>query len=365
MTKMEKRRIVDGRKIRFTNFIDPEGFKFESETEGFMPNAAIEQRLGSLGNSSRDFYIMQMRGKDGAAVMQACIHVGRPRGFSGFSMATAPKLGRARDLMEEEIALRALREFFQEIPSIMTLRLQAERFDSRSLMEFEMQGLRQGYKVSDPIGTVRTRIVDLCDSEDEFNERLPAKTRASIFRRGREKVELRVLTDKSYIGVCRAAETASRLRSGGAESSYDFDAIFSLAASEPSRVRIVGVFLKNRPTELLAYSIGFRRGNLLEYSSGGSFFDKELRTVSFNYYMLWDLMCWGRSQGCAQMDLGGVTDGTAEDPLRGITSFKRAFPGKEIEIGREMVALLNPSRFFIYRVLKSVKEIRKFAVACD
>lgn len=366
MTKIEKRRSIDGREVRFTNFIDHESIRFESEAEEFMANVGIEQRLRSFGKSGRDFFIMQMRGKDGSAAMQACIHIGRPRGFSGFSMATVPKLSQAKTSVDEEIGLEALREFCAKIPRIMTLRLQPERFDPRSLMDFQAHGVRRGYQVSNPLSIVRTRIMDLYGSEEELSEKLCSKSRSCVRNRGREKVELRTLTDKRFLETCRDLATAARERTGGGRTSYDFEKAFALALSEPDRAHIIGLFLKSRPDELLAYVIGFCRGSLLELSMGGSLPDAELRTLPFNYFVLWDLIAWGRKQGCTHMDMGGISDGGPFDPLRGIAHFKRSFPGREVETGREMLVVLKPIRFLIYRILKSVKEIMgNFSVAYD
>lgn len=353
MKKREYRELLQGRKIRFTNFIDSESLEFEAEAKAFMSNAAIEQTLGSFRNSRRDSFIMQMRGEDGIAAMQACVNVGSPRWFSGFSMATVPKLCRARNSSDQEVGLAALRDFCAKNSRIMTLRLQPERFDWLDLMDFQAHGLRQGYNVTNPLGTVRTRIVDIYASSEELAGKLSKRTRANIFERRRSRVELRPVVEPRFLEPCREAATAARLRTGADRTSYDFERTFALAAAEPDRVRILGLFFKERPEDLMAYIIAFRRGDLLEFSMGGSFPNEELRALPFNYFLIWDVIEWARSQGCTRMDMGGVTDGGPADPLRGITKFKRCFPGQEIETGREMMVVLKPVRLFIYQTLKA------------
>ena len=50
-------------------------------------------------------------------------------------------------------------------------------------------------------------------------------------------------------------------------------------------------------------------------------------------------------------DLGGVTDGSPSDPLKGISRFKRSLTENELEIGREMVTTIRPLRFMLYGAL--------------
>ncbi len=355
MKKIERRRVVDGRRFRFTNFVDSESLAFEAEARSLLGEAPIEQTLETYVKSGRPFFVMQMVGETGAPTMQVCVQIGHPRGFRALAMATVPKLWCANDSAEEEIGLRVLREFCAENSGAMTLRLQPQRFEGDSLMNFQSRALRQGYRLSDPVGTVRTRIVELFGTEDELGEKLPAKTRANLRHRGRERVDLRPLTSPRFLEACRAAAAASRERSGGDRFSYDFETAFALAAADPGRARIVGLFFRDQPEELMAFVIGFRRGDLLEYAVAGSFSDARLRSIPFNYFLLWELIAWARNHGCTRMDMGGVSDGGPMDPLRGITRFKRSFPGIDIETGREMVAVLKPLRFLIYRFLKFVR----------
>lgn len=353
--KIEQRRSVDGRSFRFTNFVDSESLEFESQAEGFLADASLEQRLDTIRKSERAFYVMQMRGETGNPMMQVCVRIGRPKRLPAFAMATVPGLWHAKVPAEEEIAMKVLREFVAHHTGAMTLRLQAQRFDSLSLLDFQDRGIRQGFGLTNPDGVVRTRVVDLQESEEEFQKTLPRNLKRALQHRGRDSVELRVLKDSRYIEACQAALDASHRRTGGVAPQEDFRLAFRLAETAPDRARIIGLFFKDRPDKLMAYVIGFRRGDGLEYGSGGSLSDERLRLIPFNYFLCGELITWARQQGCRRFDLRGVSDGGPHDPMRGITQFKRAFPGVEVETGREMVAVLRPYRFFLYRVLKKLR----------
>lgn len=50
--------------------------------------------------------------------------------------------------------------------------------------------------------------------------------------------------------------------------------------------------------------------------------------VPLGYALVWDIACWGKRLGAQWLDLGGVTSGRLgdpEDPLGGISDFKRTF----------------------------------------
>ena len=84
-----------------------------------------------------------------------------------------------------------------------------------------------------------------------------------------------------------------------------------------------------------------------------------LLSLPFNCFLLWELINWGRAAGCKQMDMGGVTEGGPNDPLQGITRFKRGLTENEIEIGREMIYLARPLRHRFYKWLKQIRELKR------
>ena len=74
--------------------------------------------------------------------------------------------------------------------------------------------------------------------------------------------------------------------------------------------------------------------------------------MPYNYFLLWELIRWEAEEGCTRIDLGGVTDESENDPLKGVSRFKRSITKNELEIGREMTTLIRPLRFLFYTWLK-------------
>jgi len=358
--KKDIRLAVEGRKIRFTNFIDEENLEFESQAHPWFSNAPLEQRLAYYRFTGRKFYLLQIRTADGMPAMQACVRVAGPRAIPFFKMATVPQLHRAMNEREEEFGIGMLRELCSEIPGLMTLRLQPKRFDSESLTRFQASAVRQRFFNDLPVGTTRTLVWPLEDRQETMIAKLPQKIRVKFRHSGLQRVRIKRLTEPKYIERCREATNVSRRKTGAPETQYDFEAVFSLARWMPNRARVVGLFLEDRPQELLAYAIGLDHGDHAEVSAAGALLDPDLRSMPFNYFLFAELAEWARSQGHAFLDLGGITEGGPQDPLQGITRFKRSLSQEEVEIGREMSYVFQPRWLRLYRFLKQLKESNFF-----
>ncbi|TRZ54006.1 GNAT family N-acetyltransferase [bacterium] len=121
-----------------------------------------------------------------------------------------------------------------------------------------------------------------------------------------------------------------------------------MAKVEPLRVRILGIFLRENPEEPVAFVTGFRHGMVAEFNLAGSLDIDSLRKVSFNYRLLWDLALWAREQGSRWLDLGGVTDCSSDDSLRGISEFKRRLSDLDRQTGCEMISVMHPIRYALF-----------------
>ena len=53
--------------------------------------------------------------------------------------------------------------------------------------------------------------------------------------------------------------------------------------------------------------------------------------------------------------MGGITEGGSDDPLAGISDFKRHFPGFEVSIGRERLLKLRPMRYRLFSFLQALQ----------
>jgi len=334
---------ADGWQARLTRTLDSETDAFETELRARV-ELPLFQRHAWLKCSSIEHHLMQLRDPSGAPAMQAALRVERPRRMPTFGRAYATKLGAGISAEAEWFGVRALRALACEAGDLVSLRLQPYRREIADLRDFEGRARRAGYALAEPVGVTRTLVVDLAASADERIAAMSKKTRAKIRHKSRANIEVRDLDGSRWIPSCIAATNESMARTRGGTTHYDFAAVFALREADPSCIKALGVFLPERPDELLAFVIAVRHGAMAEYAVAGSVGHPMLRSMPFNYFLLWELIAWARDGGAQWLDLGGLTDGGPGDPRAGISDFKRHFSERDVELGREFNVNLQPAR---------------------
>lgn len=327
------------------------------QEEGIVEKIQIPltQQTIWLENTTQPFVLLQLSTAEGMPAGQISAQLYRPRRMPMFGYAFVQQLGCSFSSHEVELAsYEALKKHLLTIPSTCTLRIQALRANQRDLLDFESISRRAGFAISDPMGVTRTLIYDLAGTPDELLASLDKKTRAKVRHASRDKVEIRPLTEDADIASLQNALDASFGRSQGTQGYLDFNVYMRMAKQHPDHVLILGLFLKSRPSDLMAYLINVRHPTHVEAVSAGSVSDPELRKLPFNYFLFWDRVSWAKQHSDTFLDLGGVTDGGSTDPLAGISAFKRHFTKKEIEIGREMTITLRPYKNLVFKFLKKL-----------
>ena len=319
---------------------------------------SLFQRREFVAASSGEHLLFQLRAPSGKPAMQAVVTLERPRRLPQLARGRGHQLGWSVDAEAELRGLQSLRELCRASGAMVSLRLQPHRTEGDALCDVEARARRAGFQRVEPLGVTRTLLLDLAPGVDRLLASLSKKTRWRVRHRSREQVELRALTDRRFIPACVTAANASLSRTGGGTSRFDFAAAFHLAASAPERVRITGVFLRNRPDTLLAFNIGMRHDSRAEYSSAGSLLDPALRELPFNYWLLWELILWAQRAGARCFDFGGITDGSEEDRCRGISAFKRHFCDREVEVGRELISNLKPAQAMALDLWSAIRRLR-------
>ncbi len=371
---IDQRLVLSGRAVRFTNRLDPETAAFEDallalpapaqESDPGDPAPAattlelpLHQRHAWLRHVRREFVLMQSRDPAGGPAMQAAVFVHRSRPPLRIAHGFATRLGPAKNGEEELAGLDLLRQLCREHTDLLTLRLQPRRPRARDLRDFEDRARLCGYLLSEPEGITRTPLYDLRPEPEASLLSMGQQLRRKIKARTKHEVELRVLDDARYAGACQEASRAAVGRTGGESRLMEWETLFTVARERPDLLRVMGLFLRDRPDQLLAFASACRHGTVAEYTSAGSRTDPELRRLPFNYWLLWELFLWARGHGSLAMDLGGVTVGGPGDPLGGVSRFKRHLTEREIETGREMVATLRPARAWAVATLRTLRDV--------
>jgi hypothetical protein len=186
----------------------------------------------------------------------------------------------------------------------------------------------------------RTLRLDLGADEAALLAGLHASARRNIREVAKRPVRVAPVTDARLAGRMDEMLAVALARTGGVHrpSARSWPAVMRLSAQHPELSRLVGVWRTDREgaDALIGFAWGCRHGDHAVYSDSASTRQDDIR-IAVTYPMLWDLITWARGTGAAWFDLGGVTtgDGAGDDPLAGISDFKRFFTTDLIEVGEE------------------------------
>jgi hypothetical protein len=336
----------DGWSARLTSTLDAETEAFETELLAGGVELPVFQRHAWMLGSDHEYRVMQLQDPDGTPAMQVALDIERPRRMPMFGRAFSPRLGTGISIDAEWYGVRALAQLARDCGDLVSLRLQPYRRDPVALRDFEARGRRAGFQLCDPVSVTRTLLVDLSSHPDQLIAELSKGTRGKIRHKSRQSVIIRELSGAAHIESCHAAANASLSRSNGGLVRFDFAAAFAFRDKHPERMHALGLFLPEDPDRLVAYAIACRHGEMAEYISAGSLDHAKLRAMSFNSWLMWDLVSWAHQRGAQWFDLGGITDGGPGDTRVGISSFKRHFSKLDAEVGRELTVDLQPARAF-------------------
>ena len=124
---------------------------------------------------------------------------------------------------------------------------------------------------------------------------------------------------------------------------------------------MIGLFAPNDngPSGLLAFAWGCVNGNYVTYDAGASTRNHDLGNMPLAYAPLWDLIAWAKRIGATWFDFGGVSTTTAaptDDPLGGISDFKRFFCERIVDVGEDWILEPRPIRAMIARTFSAAVE---------
>lgn len=193
----------------------------------------------------------------------------------------------------------------------------------------------EGYRPSDdPDGYEHTLVMDLRPDIEDVLASLHRSARRNVRQVEKRPVEVRAIEDPNLVARMHALSEETFSRTGGQYDPIDWAGRIREAAERPDRARLVGVFLEDdpRPEALLAFARGRGHGDHAEYSDSASTASHDTR-IAMAYPLVWDLAEWAKGWGATWFDLGGVTLGEGEDPLAGISDFKRFFSKDVRHIG--------------------------------
>lgn len=128
-------------------------------------------------------------------------------------------------------------------------------------------------------------------------------------------------------------------RTGGIAPAQSWPRIAAVSGEVPGRLRQFGVTLTEEGSgpRLVAFARVIRHGTFAVYETAASTRLAD-RRIPMMYPIIWAILQWARETGVTWFDFGGVTAGTADttdDPVGGISEFKRNFGGEVVQVGED------------------------------
>lgn len=206
----------------------------------------------------------------------------------------------------------------------------------------------------------RTLLVDLIPSEEELLAGFHKNARQGIRNITRYPVTLEIAESLSVARRLQNLSDTTRERTGGAHRHLDWESLIQMSNEAPhlSRIAILRRTDHSGEDSLIAFAWACMHGDVAEYAESGSVRADDMK-VSTSYALLWDLMRWARRNGARWFDLGGITSGVthSEDPLGGISDFKRRFSQREIEVGQQWELEPHPARAAAARMVSRAADV--------
>jgi hypothetical protein len=270
------------------------------------------------------------------------VHARRAPLIPSYKVLRVDGFGSSMSLSIAETAIAGLVKWAVGTPRILRLSVEIFAFDAGRRREIGGLLADHGFRrMPVPNGYRETLVTDLNKSEAELFAGLHHSARRKIRQLDKHPLALRTITDPSYSDRMNALLQETFARTGAEVRARNWSERIELSRQHPDLSRIIGLFRTDLtgPASLLAYAWGCHSGDHVFYSEAASTRATGDQRIALAYGVMWDLIQWAKRTGATWFDYGGITRGTHtdEDPLGGISDFKRYFAQDIVEVREEWV----------------------------
>jgi hypothetical protein len=323
-----------------------------------LPLGQRGELLQRLGYS--DSMLLVVHDDGGAPAAAAGVGVRASRALPGYRVTQVRRLGASGDANADTALLSALAANARG--DSRCIRLTVELFDRNGDRRAHMAsslGTLGFARVTRPQSYSRTLALDLAPSSEVLFASLSNKARRDVRAAAKRGLVIRAINDPALAVRLGTLMDETFQRTGSVSPELPWASIIRLSAREPQSSRISGLFDESASgaDALVSFAWGAVHGRYATYEAGAMTRRRELGNTPLGYAPLWDLVCWARESGTSWFDFGGVTPGTegsVDDPVGGISDFKRSFCDNAIDVGEEWVLLPRPLRASIAQAIGSV-----------
>ncbi|HET9440573.1 MAG TPA: GNAT family N-acetyltransferase [Longimicrobiales bacterium] len=303
----------------------------------FASHAAV----AALSELSPAFFIAILNAK-GECVGGFAAQARRAPLLRGHQLLRVEQLGSNVPLEAADAALAAFRKWIEAQRRVLRLSIDVFSFDAERRRSMSATLARHGFRRS-PFanGYTETAVLELSPDEDELFGALHHSARRKIRQVEKRGLQIRTVDDASYHDRMNELMHETYARTQGNIPERNWRERMALSRTDPDRSRIVGLFLPEQagPQSLIAFAWACHGDDHVYYSEAASTRATGEHRVAVAYGLMWDLILWAKRTGARLFDLGGITHGTHDDddPLGGISDFKRYFSRQTLEVREEWV----------------------------
>lgn len=322
-----------------------------------LPVPQTAEWLRALGYGDSALIICTAASRANAALG---IGIGRSRSLPGHTIYRVERLAGCADADSETALLQRVTDMARRDPRCLRVHLELfERSeDRRARLGSVLQ--RLGFaKAATPTAYLRTPSLDLTSSEADLFARCSSSARRNVRAPEKRGFRLVPLGDPSYAPKLEALMDEAFQRTGGTTRRLPWSTILAMSGTSPQRSRVVGLFQPNETGSdgLVAFAWGCVNGAYVTYEAGAATRNQDLGNLALSYAPLWNLIVWAKQVGATWFDFGGISSppGSApsDDPLAGISDFKRFFCERIVEGGEDWILEPRPLRALLSRTLRA------------
>ncbi len=301
--------------------------------------------------SENDSWFLSVRDASGRCCCGFAVEVCRSRALPGHRLLRVERFGAALTDAAREAGVLALAEVARRSSRILRVYLEVFSKDDGIRHAVGRQVLGLGFRHSKKARCYANTVVyDLRADEEELLSSLPRSARRNIRIAERRPVTVRPISDPALAPRMEALVAETMARTGGRPQTVDWPSIIKFSVRHPSLSKIVGLFRTDGTSSdnLLAFAWGCGHTDHAQYATAASTRVLDLR-AALGYAPAWELILWAKRNGGQWFDFGGVTSGHTDDPddpLGGISDFKRYFSKEVIRVGEEWILEPHPLRAF-------------------
>ena len=333
----------DGYEIALMRGLSPARARFERALDdaGLPLPLPYRSSWAALQPVPADHWLLAITDAAGRAAGAVGLQVAPSRALPGHLLLRCERLGPGVAPAARQAALEALVALARTNRRVLRLNVETFATDDaeRETLERHVQAL--GFA---RVATAEARcyehtlLMALDGDEEAVFATLSRSARRNVRSVDKNPVAVRPIEDPALFARLDDISRETYSRTGGTYYPADWASIVALSRRDPAGSRLVGIFRTDvdGPESLLAYGWGCGHGDHAHYSRSGSTRARDLK-VALMYPLLWDIIRWARRNGARYFDLGGVTAGhlASEDPLGGISDFKRHFTEHLVQVGAE------------------------------